>query len=189
MKILSILFFTFCLFSKGQTLQQIGDESLRIARETLQIYLKTNKKPLLNSFLSSVPPRSLFIILNKNGQTRGCSGSFKPFYSSLGESIINFTIIASTQDTRYSPIKIEEIDEIKIMIAFPEEIVPINSPFQISPLNEGLIIKKDGKEGVVLPGEAKTVNYAIKIGMKNARIENLDGAIFYKFKCEIFKEK
>jgi len=163
-------------------------EILELSRETLINYLKTNKIPSFNSILNLQPPRPIFITLIKDGKTRGCAGSFIPIYPSLGESIINFTVIASTQDIRYPPVKFDELNEIKIKITFPENPIPVNNPFTINPLTEGLIIRKEGKEGVVLPGEAKTVNYAIKICFNNSGIKDLNGAIFYKFKGISFSE-
>lgn len=183
------LYFLLVFSVKAENFLDINKESLKLARETLEVYIKTKNKPFNISVLNTLPPKGLFVILKKGEKVRGCAGSFKPIYNTLGEGIVNFTIIASTQDIRYPPIKIDEIDEIKIMIIFPQEIIPIDSPYHFFPLKEGLIIKKSGKEGVVIPGEAKTVEYAIKIGMKNAEIDSLDGAIFYKFKGEILKEK
>ncbi|HOK56926.1 MAG TPA: AMMECR1 domain-containing protein [bacterium] len=186
-KIITILIFLFISITNSQI--DLKLEALKLSRETLITYLKTNRIPEVNSILNSIPSKSIFITLTKNGKTRGCAGSFIPIYNSLGESVINFTIIAATQDIRYNPVKIEEIDEIIITITFPERTVCIENPYMIKPLKEGLIIRKDGKEGVVLPGEAKTVEYAIKIGLRNANLNNLNGAIFYKFNGSSFSEK
>jgi len=163
-------------------------EILELSRKTLLTYFKIGKIPSFNSILNSQPPRPIFITLVKNGKTRGCAGSFIPIYNSLEESIVNFTVIAATQDIRYPPVKFEELNEIVIKITFPEKPVSVNNPFTINPLTEGLIIKKEGKEGVVLPGEAKTVDYAIKIGLNNSGIKDLNGVSFYKFKGISFSE-
>jgi len=164
-------------------LSGLRNEALPLARKALSAYLERGEtiqsaKPA-TEILSQ--PRPLFITLTKNGTARGCAGTFEPTDTNLAEEIIRFVIAAATQDFRYPPVSPPEVGQISITITLPEKPVPITSLSSYNPWTEGLLIQKSGRQGVVLPGEAKTIAYAIKIALRNSGLDKLEGASLYKF--------
>ncbi|MGB9643413.1 MAG: AMMECR1 domain-containing protein, partial [Candidatus Ratteibacteria bacterium] len=103
-------------------------------------------------------------------------------------NLIYFSIIAASHDCRYRPIDRHELKDIRIQITIPQQPVEIPSIEFYNPETEGLIVKKQDKVGVVLPREAKTSEYALKIGLRNAGIEDKEGITLFKFKAQIFME-
>ncbi len=90
---------------------------LKVARTTLEMYLKageTYKPPTDNPKFKE--KRGVFVTLNKNGQLRGCIGYIQPI-KSLIEAIGDNAISAAVHDNRFSPVKEDELKDIKIEIS------------------------------------------------------------------------
>lgn len=151
---------------------------------TQQIEIECENLPAI--FSEKIP---VFVSLKRGSQTRGCAGSFQSENGSFAKDLVHFSIIAATQDFRYRPVDLQEMKEIKIQITIPEMPVEIHSIFSYNPEKEGLIVEKDGKQAVVLPGEAKTAAYALKMCLRNAGIDDNSNIRLFKFKAQIFIEE
>ena len=164
-------------------LSNLKNEALPLARKALSYYLERGETIRAAKSATEIlsQARPLFITLTKNGKARGCAGTFEPTDINLAEEIIRFVIVAATQDFRYPPVSPPEVDQIFITITLPEKPVPITSLSSYNPWTEGLLIQKSGLQGIVLPSEAKTTAYAIKIALRNSGLDKLEGASLYKF--------
>ena len=166
------------------------DQAISLCRNALRSYLEKGEslpvpKGLPERFYR---PGPLFVTIARNRQPRGCAGSFRATRASLAEGIITFSIAAATQDFRYPPLSSAELDEVSITITLPAELVPIGSLSEYLPWKEGLVIRKNGREGVTLPGEARTTAYAVKVALRNAGLDAVDGASLYKFTAKKISE-
>jgi AmmeMemoRadiSam system protein A len=94
--------------------------------------------------------RGAFVTLHKDKELRGCIGyplPIKPLYS----AIIDNAISASTEDPRFSPVTLDELDNISIEISIltvPKEIEDYNL---IEIGKDGIIISKNFNSGLFLP--------------------------------------
>ncbi|MCM8822267.1 MAG: AMMECR1 domain-containing protein [Candidatus Omnitrophica bacterium] len=179
----------FLFFSAGLILPvSISETAFSVCRKAIENYLETGEKikfpNLTGLFRENIP---VFVSLKKGNQTRGCAGTLLS-EKSFVENLVDFSIIAATQDFRYRAIDKQELKEIKIQITIPVQPVEIPSLFFYNPETEGLIVEKNGKNGIVLPNEAKTAQYALKIGLRNAGINDVSSARLLKFKAQIFIE-
>ncbi|MCM8765224.1 MAG: AMMECR1 family protein [Candidatus Omnitrophica bacterium] len=166
----------------------ISETAFSICRKAIENYLETGEKiqipNLPEIFKRHIP---VFVSLKKSNQTRGCAGTFLA-ERSFAENLVDFSIIAATQDFRYRVIDEQELKEIKIQITVPEQPIEITSLSFYNPEIEGLIVEKNGKKGIILPKEAKTAQYALKIGLRNAGIDENSGIRLLKFKAQFFIE-
>ncbi len=166
------------------------DTAIPLCRTAIEQYLKNGQKIAvpagLHEFFNEKIP--VFVSLKKENQTRGCAGTFHRD-KSLAENLIEFSIIAATQDFRYRPIDTDELKDIRIQITIPGEITEIPSIYFYNPEKEGLFVEKNSKTGVVLPKEAKTSYYALKIALRNAGLQDASGARLFKFKAKTFIEE
>jgi AmmeMemoRadiSam system protein B/AmmeMemoRadiSam system protein A len=134
--------------------QQLTDSDkqklLSLARQTLESYIKKGEQPNYNATLPYLENKlGAFVTLRKNGQLRGCMGEFEPT-TPLWQTIIDRTIVAATQDPRFSPVKPEEIDDITIEISVlskPEH----NSWENVKLGTHGVLVKKGNRGGTYLP--------------------------------------
>lgn len=168
----------------------IGNNATMLCRKAIETYLSKGERihvPLNipDIFNEKIP---VFVSLIKNNKTRGCAGTFYA-EKSFAENLIDFSIIAATQDFRYRPVDPSELQEIKIQITIPQQPYEIPSLAFYNPEKEGLIVEKNSNKGVVLPKEAKTADYALKMCLKNAGIKDTQGIRLLKFKAQIFVEE
>ncbi len=178
------------LFSANMVLPiSVSDIAISICRAAIEKYLIEGErlKPanLPEIFNKKIP---VFVSLKKGNQTRGCAGTFHRD-KSLAENLVEFSIIAATQDFRHRPIDRNELKDIKIQITIPGEITEIPSINFYNPEIEGFFVEKDSKIGIVLPKEAKTSHYALKIALRNAGLQNVNEVRLFKFKAQIFIEE
>jgi len=181
---------TLLLFSTNIIPIFFANNAISLCRQSIEKYLTTGEtielKNLADTFVEKIP---VFISLKKGNQTRGCAGTFSS-ENTFAENLVHFSIIAATQDFRYRPVDIQELDDIRIQITIPQQpIEEIPCIEFYNPDTEGLIVKNQDKVGIVLPKEAKTSEYALKIGLKNAGIKDTGGIKLFKFKAQVFMEE
>ncbi|MCD6309939.1 MAG: AmmeMemoRadiSam system protein B [Candidatus Eremiobacteraeota bacterium] len=128
-------------------------EMLKIARQTLNSYIRENKIPKIE-FKSPIlkEKRGLFITLHKGKQKdlRGCIGyieGLKP----LGEAIQDMAVNSSTRDPRFPPVRPEELDDITIEVSLLSPLMKIENPDEIIPGKHGVVVKKGWHQGLFLP--------------------------------------
>ncbi|MCM8769528.1 MAG: AMMECR1 family protein [Candidatus Omnitrophica bacterium] len=164
------------------------DAVFSLCRKAIKHYLDTGQKiqipDLSGIFQEKIP---VFVSLRRGNQTRGCAGTFSA-ERSFAENLIDFSIIAATQDFRYRAIDEQELEEIMIQITIPGKPIEISSLASYNPESEGLVVEQRGRYGVVLPREARTAQYALKIALRNAGIDDVQAARLLKFKARIFLE-
>ncbi len=99
-----------------------------------------------------------FVTINKgpNEQLRGCIGSLHA-YRPLYEDIIHNAQAAALRDPRFVPLRLEELDHIKLEVSILSEpqilsytdIEDLKS--KIVPYQDGIVLKLDGRQATYLP--------------------------------------
>jgi AmmeMemoRadiSam system protein B/AmmeMemoRadiSam system protein A len=126
---------------------------LKIARNTLNTYIKEGKIPPIDS--SSLSPVlkmncGAFVTLTINGELRGCIGRFMPD-KQLYKVVQEMAIASSTQDYRFSPVKKDELDKIRIEISVLSPLKAISSADEFDYGKEGIYMTKGNSSGTFLP--------------------------------------
>lgn len=97
----------------------------------------------------------IFVTLNTQDDLRGCIGF--PLPRKLTDALSEAAIAAATQDPRFSPVEISELDKITFEVTVltpPAEIKvddPLQLPLKIKVGRDGLIIKQGYRSGLLLP--------------------------------------
>ena len=126
---------------------------LRIARDSIRGQLLG--KPLvinIDGYDADLKrPAGAFVTLHtQDGQLRGCIGSVvavEPLCLAVSRSAVN----AAFRDPRFYPLGKEELDRIKLEISVMGPIVPVSSIDEIIPGRDGLIVRRGGAAGLLLP--------------------------------------
>lgn len=127
-----------------------------------------------------------FVTLHtKNGNLRGCIGTFEPTQENLAFEIRNNAIAAATQDPRFPPVSKEELDNIVVSVDVLSEIQPVSSISELDPKKYGIIVAKGFRRGLLLPDieGVDTIEEQIRIAKLKAGIFDDDFKIF-KFTVE-----
>jgi AmmeMemoRadiSam system protein A len=91
----------------------------------------------------------LFVTLHARGRLRGCIGVVEA-YEPLPEAVAHCAVSAALQDPRFSPVRPDELDEIRIEISLlstPEPIQPENVEIG----KHGLLVSQGTQRGLLLP--------------------------------------
>ncbi|MCX6256586.1 MAG: AmmeMemoRadiSam system protein B [Bacteroidia bacterium] len=145
---------------------QLADQDkirlLKAARNTLEYYLKTESRPVID--FTGLPPVVIkhcgaFVTLTNDGELRGCIGHFEPD-KPLIELVGDMAISSATQDHRFYSVSFSELNEIRIEISVLTPMKKIRSTGEIVMGTHGIYIKKGSHSGTFLPQVAKQTNWS-----------------------------
>jgi len=187
------------MFSK-----ELGEKSVRIARETIENFLESREEPEMDEELPEEmkEERGVFVTLNKSGDLRGCIGRPLPRQPFI-EGLVNSSINSAIRDPRFPEVRSEELKDITVevsVLTVPENIEvddPKKYPEEVEVGRDGLIVKSGGSEGLLLPqvpvdndwdSEEFLSQTCVKAGLSpDAWVE---GAISVeRFSAQVFREE
>jgi uncharacterized protein (TIGR00296 family) len=185
-----------------------GKFLVRLARKAAEEYLKTRKHIRVpeDTPQKLSQPCGVFVTINsvKYGekQLRGCIGY--PYPSTpLTQAVIESAISSATQDPRFPPISLSELESVvfEVSILTPPQIIRIEKPSEypskIKVGGDGLIVEKDMFKGLLLPQvpiewkwneEEFLCQCCIKAGLP-PDCWLLNDTKIYKFQAIIFEEE
>ncbi len=102
-----------------------------------------------------------FLSLYNNGKLRGCIGRFIS-NQPLWKTVLDMTEASATQDTRFLPVKKEELKSIKIEISVLTPLKKISDISEIKLGKHGIYIKKGAYSGTFLPQVADKTGWTIE---------------------------
>ena len=182
-----------------------GIKLVRLARAAIQEYLKSGKIYEVAEG-SGIPAKETGVFVSlytyPEGDLRGCIGFPFPVMS-LPEATVRAAIAAATEDPRFPPVELAEMDRIVIevsVLSVPEKIEftnPKELPSKIVIGRDGLIIKSSRGSGLLLPqvpveygwdSEEFLCHLCLKAGLPATYW--LTGKFdIYRFTAEIFAEE
>ncbi len=172
-----------------------ADAYVRLARMTIDQYVKTGKKPAVSE-LPDLPGELLdrragaFVSIHEHGQLRGCIGTIGPTARNLAQEIVNNAVSASTRDPRFNPIREEELTWLEINVDVLGEPEDIDSEDQLDVKRYGVIVStKDGRRGLLLPDieGVDDVESQVKIAMHKGGIQPHEKYFLQRF--EVIRHK
>jgi AmmeMemoRadiSam system protein A len=108
---------------------------------------------------------------------RGCIGTIEPREENLYQEIIQNAISACTQDSRFTPVRADELENITVSVDVLGKPYQIKSMDELNPINLGVIVS-DGayRRGVLLPNleTVDTVEKQLNIAKRKAGLQNMD---------------
>lgn len=138
------------------------EKLLKVARQTLEVYLKTNEIPVMDESGYSAAlktPSGAFVTLKKSGRLRGCIGRFtaeEPLYKVIQQ----MAIAAATEDNRFSRVTYDELPRLDIEISVLTPMKKISSPAEIVLGKHGIYIRKGLRSGTFLPQVATETGWS-----------------------------
>jgi len=106
-------------------------------------------------------PVALYVTLADGPRTRACVGTPAPMRGSLVETIRALAVQALAADPRHPPLRRDELDRLRVAIAFADQGEAIADPMRVDPGREGLLVSGPRGSIAYLPGEARTVRWAL----------------------------
>lgn len=151
------------------------DPYVKLARETLENYVKNYKIPELPKFLPKgmLSNRAgVFVTIKKQGQLRGCIGTFLPTQENIAKEIQKNAISAGCEDPRFHPVRENELCELTYSVDVLSKPEPVDSIDKLDPEKYGVIVKKGFRCGLLLPNldGVDTVEEQLSIALQKAGI-------------------
>jgi len=177
-----------------------GKKAVKLARKAIETYLAENK--VIKDRYSGVfeQKRGVFTTLTKHGELRGCIGFPYPI-KRLDEAIIESAIAAATDDPRFPPVKLDEMNEIIVEVTIltpPEklEVKRVELPKHIEIGRHGLMVKKGLFSGLLLPQVAVEYGFDAEEFLSQTCMKAglppdcwlVEDTEVYRFEGQIFKE-
>lgn len=179
-----------------------GIHLVQMARKIVTSYLKNDERIVDEEFNSKFDFKAgVFVTLNKENNLRGCIGFPSPV-KKLHKGLTDAAISASTRDTRFSPVSLDELDKITFEVTVltpPEEIKVDEYSKYLSEIKvgrDGLIVENSFASGLLLPqvpteygwNEKEFLEYTCqKAGLEKEAWKDNSTKIL-KFQGIIFKE-
>jgi AmmeMemoRadiSam system protein B/AmmeMemoRadiSam system protein A len=135
---------------------------LKIARTTLEQYIRSNKTPEINTagFSETIKtPSGAFVTLTEDKALRGCVGLFTS-QDPLYKVVQQMAIAASTEDNRFPRVDPTEVEKISIEISVLSPLKRIHSIDEIVLGKHGIYIKKGYRSGTFLPQVANETGWS-----------------------------
>lgn len=153
------------------------DEYVRLARNALEVYVKTGKTISVPDGLpGEITKRraGAFVSLHKNGRLRGCMGTITASAASVAEEIINNAVCACSRDPRFDPVRPDELNEISYSVDVLGETQEVSSADSLDVKRYGVIVTSGAKRGLLLPNldGVTTVAEQLEIAKRKAGIRD-----------------
>jgi len=151
------------------------DEYVRLARYSLEQYVKTGRRAPLPENLSSellTKRAGVFVSIKKHGALRGCIGTISPVTSCIAEEILRNAVSAGTEDPRFPPVRKEELPHLVYSVDVLSPPEPIDSVDKLDVKEYGVIVSKGFRKGLLLPNleGVDTVEQQVSIALQKAGI-------------------
>jgi AmmeMemoRadiSam system protein A len=179
-----------------------------LAKSAIENYIKEGKiifppNDLPKEFLEK--RAGTFVTIEKNGELRGCIGTYLPTRENIAQEVIQNAIAAATEDWRFGPVEKEELPYLSYTVYILSEPELVKDISELDPKKYGIIVKTvpispsgdvvfNGhfvpKTGLLLPDleGVDTIEKQIFIASKKAGIDlEKEKFLIYKFTVEKFK--
>ncbi len=164
---------------------------VKLAKETVEKFVLRGETAQIPADLSSEMKgrAGVFVSIKKNGELRGCIGTFSPCTKNVASEIIQNAVSAATQDPRFPPVGPEELNTLEYSVDVLTEPERVSSKKELDPKKYGVIVKSGERRGLLLPDleGVDTVDEQISIASMKAGIHPSEEIELYRFEVRRYK--
>ena len=172
---------------------------LKLARAALMYYFEHKETPQPEQLGISVTPgmktiMGAFVTLQEKGKLRGCIGEIQP-HRPVYQAVIERAIDAAVHDSRFSPVKAQDVSNLVIEISALTPPHPVDSYRDIVLGKHGIVLTKGRAGAVFLPQVAPEQHWTLEDTLNNLSTKAgmpadawKEGASFQVFEAEVFHE-
>ena len=164
------------------------DDYVRLARHAIETIVRTGKNAELPQGLSSemAERAGVFVSLKKDGELRGCIGTFEPTTKNIAEEILQNAASAALHDPRFPPVKKEELDALVYSVDVLTEPELVAGADALDVKKYGVIVEYRARKGLLLPDLAgvDTVEEQLRIARQKGGIPDDAPISIWRFTVE-----
>ncbi len=162
---------------------------VKLAKEAVEGYVRHGKLLRPAELTAEMKGRAgVFVSIKKRGELRGCIGTFAATRPNIAEEVVANAISSATQDPRFSPVKVSELDDLEYSVDVLTEPEPVKSVAQLDPKKYGVIVECGFGRGLLLPDleGVDSVEEQIRICRAKAGISAEEPIKLYRFRVKRF---
>lgn len=170
--------------------EKVLSAPVKLARDTVENYIKTKKLPASSETFPEMNEKAgVFVCIKKEGQLRGCLGTFEPCYQNVKEEIIVNALSTATRDPRFSPVTLEELPYLEYTVDILTSPEPVKGIEELDPKKYGVIVEAGARRGLLLPDleGVDTVEEQIHICRNKAGILPHEPIKLYRFQVKRYQ--
>lgn len=169
-----------------------------LARHSIDEYVRRGTRaptPHLPEYEPYLHARAgVFVSIHKkNGELRGCVGTFMPTRANVADEVIENAIAAATRDPRFYPLQAQELSDIELSVDVLIEPEAIASIAELDPQVYGVIVSdREGvRRGLLLPmlEQVKTAEQQVAIAKQKAYIGADEPVQLWRFRVQRFHQE
>lgn len=163
---------------------------VRLAKRTVESYIRRGKLPKIKKLTPDMEERAgVFVSIKKQGQLRGCIGTFTPTKANVAEEIIANAFSSAFRDPRFLPITEAELKDLEYSVDVLTRPEPVEDASQLDPKKYGVIVECGFRRGLLLPDLEGVDNVEEQIAICRAKAGILpdEPVKLYRFQVRRYK--
>ena len=164
---------------------------VRLAMDSIAAYVKEKKvvRPPEDMAPEMEERAGVFVCLKKDGQLRGCIGTFMPTAENVAEEVIRNAVAAATEDPRFACVDCDELDGLHYSVDVLSAPEPVKDIQDLDPKKYGVIVQSGARRGLLLPDldGVDTVADQIAIAKRKAGIGYWEPVLIFRFKVRRYE--
>lgn len=164
---------------------------VELAKKSIESYVREGKTIELPEPLPSEMSgkAGVFVCVKKQGELRGCIGTFLPSCDSIAAEIVANATSAASRDPRFYPVREGELKELTYsvdILSCPEK---VKDKTELDPRKYGIIVVSGDRRGLLLPDleGVDTADEQLKITKMKAGILPDEEVEIYRFEVKRYK--
>ena len=175
---------------EGLESNEITDSYVKLAKKAVETFVLKGRTITTDEIKDEIDAdmlenkRGVFVTIKIGKLTRGCMGTFTSTTPNVAEEIIFNAVQACTNDPRFIPIELEELDSLSYNVDILGDFEHITNLNQINPRKHGMFVSYGQKTGIILPNieDVNTSEQQLKIVLERSGISSSDKYNMYRFK-------
>jgi len=164
---------------------------VELAKKSIETYIKEGRiiEPP-EPFSSEMNIKAgVFVCIKKDGQLRGCIGTFNPSCECLAIETIKNAIAAASQDPRFPLVQEEELEVLEYTVDVLSPPQKVKDTKELDPKKYGILLVSGNRRGLLLPDldGVDTVEEQLRITRMKAYILPEEEAEIYRFEVKRYK--
>jgi hypothetical protein len=133
-------------------------------------------------------PTGLYLSLVGHSGTRACVGSTTPVAGTLAACLARSAADVIASDRRRPPLRRAELQSLRLVVTFAGRTEPVADPMQVRLAREGLLIQTANGAVAYVPGESRTVSWALADARRHGLLQKRADATFQRFDVVTLRE-
>jgi AmmeMemoRadiSam system protein A len=164
---------------------------VKLAIEAIETYIKERRviEPPAEATPEMAGKAGVFVCLKKDGELRGCIGTFVPTAENVAAETIKNAISAATEDPRFNCVDCGELPCLDYSVDVLSAPEPVKSLSELDPKKYGVIVSSGGRRGLLLPDleGVDTVDMQVSIAKRKAGIGLTEPVTLHRFEVRRYE--